>query len=166
MGPDGALWFVEKFGNNIGRITTNGTITEYPIPTARSAPWAIGPGPDGGLWFTEAATNKIGRLQPPIFPNSHDINADGYSDIVWQDTSRNTAVWLMNGASVMSAAGLGQITGWSIVGQRDFNGDGDSDLLWRDGSGDTALYLMNGTTVTSALSLGNVPTVVERRRSG
>ena len=59
-----------------------------------------------------------------------------------------------------SAAGsLGQITGWSIVGQRDFNGDGDSDLLWRDGTGDTAMYLMNGTTVTSALSLGNVPSV-------
>jgi hypothetical protein len=46
------------------------------IPTARSAPWVIGPGPDGGLWFTEAATNKIGRLQPPIFPNSHDLNVE------------------------------------------------------------------------------------------
>src|SRR5437762_12516146 len=29
-GPDGALWFGEGNGNNIGRITTAGNITEYP----------------------------------------------------------------------------------------------------------------------------------------
>jgi streptogramin lyase len=33
LGPDGALWFTEQSGNKIGRITTDGTITEYPIPT-------------------------------------------------------------------------------------------------------------------------------------
>jgi virginiamycin B lyase len=33
-GPDGALWFTEIHGNQIGRITTSGQITEYAIPTA------------------------------------------------------------------------------------------------------------------------------------
>ena len=33
VGPDGALWFTEQFGFNIGRITTSGQITEYALPT-------------------------------------------------------------------------------------------------------------------------------------
>ena len=35
-GPDGALWFTEYWGNKIGRITTAGVITEFPVPTASS----------------------------------------------------------------------------------------------------------------------------------
>ena len=42
--------------------STNGTITEYPIPTASSQPNGITTGPDGALWFTELNTNKIGRV--------------------------------------------------------------------------------------------------------
>ncbi len=61
-GPDGALWFVDDAGNSIGRITTTGAITEFPIPTASSGPGAITPGPDGALWFTEQASNNIGRI--------------------------------------------------------------------------------------------------------
>lgn len=33
-GPDGNLWFTESNANKIGRITTDGIFTEYPIPTA------------------------------------------------------------------------------------------------------------------------------------
>ena len=61
-GPDGALWFTENGNNQIGRITTAGDFTEYPIPTATSGPFGIASGPDGALWFTENAGNKIGRI--------------------------------------------------------------------------------------------------------
>ncbi len=39
-GPDGALWFVERDGNKIERITTASVVTAYSIPTAKifSAP--------------------------------------------------------------------------------------------------------------------------------
>ncbi len=47
-GPDGALWFIENGGNNVGRMTPDGGVTnEYAIPTASSAPNAIVAGPDG-----------------------------------------------------------------------------------------------------------------------
>lgn len=62
VGPDGALWFAENAGNRIGRITTSGALTEYPIPTANSQPLRITSGPDGALWFTEMLGNKIGRI--------------------------------------------------------------------------------------------------------
>src|SRR5437764_1215771 len=39
--PDGALWFTESSGNQIGRVTTAGVFTEYAIPTASSRPWGI-----------------------------------------------------------------------------------------------------------------------------
>jgi hypothetical protein len=90
--------------------------------------------------------------------NTHDLNGDGISDIVWRDGSGNTSLWLMNGAVVASSAGLGTVPiMWSIVGQRDFNGDGKTDLLWRDTSGNTAIWFMSGTQVSSTAYVGNIP---------
>ena len=61
-GPDGNLWFTESGSNQIGRITTTGTITEFDVSTLNSEPSGIAPGPDGYLWFTERLVNKIGRI--------------------------------------------------------------------------------------------------------
>jgi virginiamycin B lyase len=66
-GPDGALWFTESPGPGvrnarIGRITTAGTVTEFPIPTANAFPSDITRGPDGALWFTEGSVRRIGRV--------------------------------------------------------------------------------------------------------
>ncbi len=67
-GPDGALWFTE--GSQIGRITTRGSLTEFPIPAPDDvATKGIATGPDGALWFTESlgpvtqlVTINIGRI--------------------------------------------------------------------------------------------------------
>lgn len=61
-GPDGNLWFTECNSNKIGRISTEGDITEFPLPTPNSQPHGITMGPRGSLWFTEFATNKIGVI--------------------------------------------------------------------------------------------------------
>jgi uncharacterized repeat protein (TIGR03803 family) len=90
---------------------------------------------------------------------THNLNGDGFSDIVWRDGSGNLAFWLMNGEGATSAGGVGGVPStWLIVGLRDFNGDGNSDLLWRDTSGNTAIWFMNGTQVAQSLSVGNIPT--------
>jgi hypothetical protein len=54
--------FTENLGNKIGRITTSGILTEYPVPTPNSVPDGIASGPDGALWFTEHDVDKIGRI--------------------------------------------------------------------------------------------------------
>jgi virginiamycin B lyase len=59
-GPDGALWFTEAGANQIGRITTAGVTTEYPV--FDSEPLAITRGADGALWFTDSYSNSIGRI--------------------------------------------------------------------------------------------------------
>jgi len=62
-GADGNLWFAEENGNQIGRITTTGAITEFPIPTSGALPRYITSGPDGNLWFTErGSAGKIGKV--------------------------------------------------------------------------------------------------------
>ncbi|MDQ4108331.1 MAG: Virginiamycin B lyase [Actinomycetota bacterium] len=63
VGPDGALWFTESSANKIGRMTTDGVLTdEFPIPTPDSAPVRIVTGPDDNLWFTEENGSRIGRI--------------------------------------------------------------------------------------------------------
>jgi virginiamycin B lyase len=60
-GPDGAYWFVEFNTDRIGRVTTNGVLTEYILPP-RSEPLGITAGPDNNLWFTEFNANSIGCM--------------------------------------------------------------------------------------------------------
>jgi virginiamycin B lyase len=63
LGPDKALWFTELVGNKIGRISIDGQITHYELPTLGSGPFSIVTGSDGAVWFTENDGNRIGRLQ-------------------------------------------------------------------------------------------------------
>jgi len=63
-GPDGALWFTNRTGNTIGRITTTGKVKTF-SGTGISAPEGITAGPDGNLWFTTDTTvneDSIGRI--------------------------------------------------------------------------------------------------------
>ncbi len=64
LGPDNAIWFTDV-NDYIGRATTQGSVTEYPIPTAGVVPEGIAVGLDGNLWFTEfTGGDKIGRIAP------------------------------------------------------------------------------------------------------
>jgi hypothetical protein len=46
-----------------------------------------------------------------------DFNGDGKSDILWQDSSGNEAMWLMNGEATSSNLVVGNVpTAWSIQG--------------------------------------------------
>ena len=60
-GPDGNMWFVSY--EHAGKITPDGTITVYPLPS-QSAAHFIATGPDGNLWIPEYGNNRIGRLTP------------------------------------------------------------------------------------------------------
>src|SRR5262249_21228265 len=70
-GPDGALWFTlpggqgeDGPGNKVGRLTVDGRLTEFPLPTPRSYPGGLTFGPDGALWVGLQLANRVGRLTP------------------------------------------------------------------------------------------------------
>lgn len=75
-GPGGDLWFGynllvddNHFQDFIGRVTTSGKITLFPVSSVGPYPvsiWSLAPGADGNLWFTEglASDNTLGRMSP------------------------------------------------------------------------------------------------------
>ncbi len=62
-GPDGNLYFGET-GPTVGRITTKGVITEYPLKaTEGSFPViSLTTGPDKNIWFTNNSHSQVGKL--------------------------------------------------------------------------------------------------------
>jgi streptogramin lyase len=62
VGSDGNLWFADEANNSeIGKITTAGKITLYPVTTDDVTSY-ISAGPDGNVWF--ATQSRIGRITP------------------------------------------------------------------------------------------------------
>ena len=49
-------------GNRVGRITMDGEITEFPIPSQTGSPINIAVGPDRNIWFTKGGV--VGRVTP------------------------------------------------------------------------------------------------------
>ena len=65
VGSDGAIWFGENGtpGNGkIGRVTTDGVVTEYSIPGG-IAPYGLTEGPDGNVWFGDSG-GSVGSITP------------------------------------------------------------------------------------------------------
>jgi virginiamycin B lyase len=58
VGTDGALWFCDR--TNIGRITTTGTVTEYPLPNGGTNARGIATGVDGNMYFS--ASVAVGKV--------------------------------------------------------------------------------------------------------
>ncbi len=64
VGPDGALWFTDGGDESIGRITTAGQISEYPIGTRTpSSPEGIVT-VGGELWFAQEGLTALGSVDP------------------------------------------------------------------------------------------------------
>ncbi len=63
-GPDGALWFTEsrQYVGAIGRVTTEGVVTEYLLPGPSIYLGGICSGPDGAVWFTVTSPDRVGRI--------------------------------------------------------------------------------------------------------
>jgi FG-GAP-like repeat/Bacterial pre-peptidase C-terminal domain/Cadherin domain len=102
---------------------------------------------DGSLFDDQVITVNVTDVHE--LPN--DFNADGHSDILWQNANGTPATWLMNGTS---AAAFGPAltnpgTAWHEKAAADFNGDGKADILWQNDNGTPAVWLMDGTSATA-----------------
>jgi streptogramin lyase len=61
---DGQFWYTIESRNSVGRLSTDGVVTEWIMPTASSGPFDIAQGGDGNLWVTQLDGNRIGRITP------------------------------------------------------------------------------------------------------
>jgi virginiamycin B lyase len=87
----GFLWFTQSGSQEIGRVTTGGTMTEFG-PTGID-PSGIVTGPDQALWFTEQVSSSIGRITTSgSFTNSF-ATPTGGSEPSGIAAGPDTAVW-------------------------------------------------------------------------
>src|SRR5262249_8388151 len=101
-GPDGNLWFADRVWSDyyagavpsyIGRITTSGSIAEFPVISALlPTPGAITTGPDGNLWFIELGTG-IARLTP-----GSNLESTATAAFLKTDTATGGSWWSAYGA--------------------------------------------------------------------
>lgn len=61
-GPQRAMWFTEFYGNYIGRVGMDGSITTFTVPGGDAE--GISVGPDHNIWFTEPGDQSIVRMTP------------------------------------------------------------------------------------------------------
>jgi hypothetical protein len=86
----------------------------------------------------------------------NDFDANGKSDILWQNNNGTPAVWLMNGLSVTGAAFLPDPgPAWHAIDAGDFDGDDHADILWQHDDGTPAVWLMDGLGLTNSSALPN-----------
>jgi streptogramin lyase len=106
VAPDHTAWFNDGLsGNYIGRITTTGRITKYPVLDGAGN---LRVAPDGAVWFTigqsTGAAREIGRIGPDGQVNAYRIPiAGGVADL--QPGPAN-ALWVLGHDGT-----IGRITG-------------------------------------------------------
>ena len=129
-----------------------------------------------GLWLMEGVT-RIGTLYlrngRPVAPGwrivgTHDFNRDRSTDILWQHSNGQLAIWFMNGTNfvraelISGAPVLGRV--WRVAGLGDFNHDGHEDILFRHTDGYLLVWLMKGTRFSRQHLLNNGEPIPSRWR--
>ena len=102
----GDLWFTEESANKIGRITTAGTITEFPSGSSGAGPYDIITGPDGAVWFGALISQSIVRIDrsgavtfvpiPTASAHPEQLVSDTSANLIWFTESIGHKVGMYN----------------------------------------------------------------------
>ena len=145
------MWFVEYFGNNVGRLAVFVNTHDFNGDGKSDIAWR-GPTGDLAIWLM----NGTQILSGPDLGNvptswsivgQRQLNNSGYADLLWRGPTGDLSIWFMNGTQILSTADFGTIpTSWSIVGTSAYNAsNGYAELFWRDTTGDLAIWQINGS---------------------
>jgi virginiamycin B lyase len=151
-GPDGNLWFTDS-NNAVGRITTSGEVTLFPVPTASGGLYGITAGPDGNLWFAENGVNKIGRITTTGVVTEFPLPAGGGPYGITAGSDGN--LWFTG----CGGGGIGQITtaGFVTCFPAPYGGNmittGPDGNLWISGGG--GIVRMTTTGVSTLFPFPN-----------
>jgi virginiamycin B lyase len=103
LGADGAMWFTAFDSNKIGRITTDGAVSQFAAAVG-AVPTNITAGPDGALWFTDANDPAVGRITTGGVATEFSTGiTGGFTSYI--TAGPDTALWFTEGA-----AKIGRIT--------------------------------------------------------
>jgi len=140
-------------GNTGAVVFAGGGVNEQMSSTRK---WNTGIVARGRIYF--AADDRVYAFAvstptPSPTPIASDFNRDGKPDyVLFQATSRQTAIWyLNNNAYVGGAYGPTFPVGWQLVDVADFNGDGRPDyVLFNASTSQTAIWYLNNNIYMSS----------------
>lgn len=108
-----------------------------------------------GTSFT--GTSFLGNAGSYQMVGTYDLDNDGYSDIVFQDSSNNFATWYTNNNGIKSFVTGTVGTNERIKGAGDFNGDGNGDLVIHNSvSGEVKFWYGDGTIRSTPAGLDKI----------
>lgn len=88
-GPDGNLWYIDWGSSKVGRVTTNGVITEFGPQTITDGTGvqpiqsALTTGPDGALWFSTGT--GVGRISTTGLMTNYPLSLNPYGLVLGSD---------------------------------------------------------------------------------
>jgi len=114
-GPDGAVWFTAlplapgTVGDQVGRITPAGVVTEFPIPNCpqQCFPAGIAGGADGGVWITDVVQSRIDRFSTGGAVTTFALTAN--SGPIPITAGPDGAMWFLDYSTTLHP-GVGRIT--------------------------------------------------------
>jgi VCBS repeat-containing protein len=105
---------------------------------------------------TYAISSLSVSVSAPTMAKPDDLNGDGKSDVVLQNSGGTTVVFTMNGGLITAGTSLGNFgAGTQLVGTGDFNGDGTADTLVEGPGGSLVVFTVQNTSYTAGYSLGS-----------
>jgi virginiamycin B lyase len=123
-GPDGALWFTESgYGDaadGIGRMTTDGHYTSWPLSQRRATPVRITAGADGALWFTEQDAHAIGRITTDGDITDFPLRTGLSPYDITSGTDK--ALWFTANSCIGRITTSGELTAWPVRGAQRLDG--------------------------------------------
>ncbi|MCB0108032.1 MAG: hypothetical protein KDE53_19050, partial [Caldilineaceae bacterium] len=122
IGGDGrTIWYTGKGTGTVGKITPDGKIESYALPTVGSVPIYIKAGHDGNMWVTELVGNKIARVTADGEVTEFPIPTHNSRPIAIVPEPEGQAMWFTEEASnrVGRIAMDGTITEWSVPKTQD-----------------------------------------------
>ncbi len=151
-GPDGNLWFTDRSGDQIGRMTLAGDVTTFRDPAGNvDSPWDITAGPDGNVWFTSNGSDRIGRITPDGTITTFKDPAGDIRDPLGIAAGPDGNVWFTSNGSDR----IGRITPEGKI--TTFEDPALRAPLYITTSADGALYFTNGgNTSTGSNRIGRI----------
>jgi Ca2+-binding RTX toxin-like protein len=98
---------------------------------------------------SETGWRVVGEGNSGLGVVSSDVNGDGKSDLLWQNSDGQGATWLMDVTTLVVGSTVGVANrSWRIKGAGDFDGDGRADILWQHLDGRVGAMLAGASSVT------------------
>lgn len=177
VGSDGSLWFADRNGNQVVRLSTIGQFQNYMMPSGSAAIDIahITAGPDEALWFTLSKSSQIGRITtagqmdffnlPSADYRPYNIAGDA-SNSLWFSTAKDTLgrINVTGKTSGISLSGL-KTSPDSILGVGSI-ALGPDNNIWFIASDRNSDYSVNRYTINKVDPLTELVTTYEYNEVG